>query len=96
MITLRGDAPKRIKLSEDGGHRTGVDFGTSTIATASNNELAIWKNWLQNQPNMKRKFAINRIWWMPLCENIIQKTTTRMVQSKRESTSGKQQEGADV
>ena len=39
VITLRGDAPKRIKLSEDGGHRTGVDFGTSTIATASNNEV---------------------------------------------------------
>ena len=39
VITLRGDAPKRIKLSEDGGHRTGVDFGTSTIATVSNNEV---------------------------------------------------------
>ena len=39
VITLRGDAPKRIELSEDGGHRTGVDFGTSTIATVSNNEV---------------------------------------------------------
>ena len=39
VITLRGNAPKRIKLSEDGGHRTGVDFGMSTIATASSNEL---------------------------------------------------------
>ena len=39
VITLRGDAPKRIKLSKDGGHRTGVDFGTSTIATVSNNEV---------------------------------------------------------
>ena len=39
VITLRGDAPKRIKLSEDGGHRTGVDFGTSTIATVSNDEV---------------------------------------------------------
>ena len=39
VITLRGDAPKRIRLSENGGHRTGVDFGTSTIATASNNEV---------------------------------------------------------
>ena len=39
VITLRGDAPKRIRLSEDGGHRTGVDFGTSTIATVSNNEV---------------------------------------------------------
>ena len=39
IITLRGDAPKRMKLSEDGGHRTGVDFGTSTIATVSNNEV---------------------------------------------------------
>ena len=39
VITLRGDAPKRIRLSEDGGHRTGIDFGTSTIATASNNEV---------------------------------------------------------
>ena len=39
VITLRGDAPKRIELSKDGGHRTGVDFGTSTIATASNNEV---------------------------------------------------------
>ena len=39
VITLRGDAPKRMELSEDGGHRTGVDFGTSTIATASNNEV---------------------------------------------------------
>ena len=39
VITLRGDAPKRIKLSEDGRHRTGGDFGTSTIATASNNEV---------------------------------------------------------
>ena len=39
VITLRGDAPKRIKLSEDGGRRTGVDFGTSTIATVSNNEV---------------------------------------------------------
>ena len=39
VITLRGEAPKRIELSEGGGHRTGVDFGTSTIATASNNEV---------------------------------------------------------
>ena len=39
VITLRGDAPKRIKLSEDGGYRTGVDFGTSTIATVSSNEV---------------------------------------------------------
>lgn len=39
MITLRGDAPKRIELPEDGGHRTGVDFGTSTIATVSSNEV---------------------------------------------------------
>lgn len=39
VITLRGDTPKQIKLSEDGGHRTGVDFGTSTIATVSNNEV---------------------------------------------------------
>ena len=39
VITLRGDTPKRIELSEDGGHRTGVDFGTSTIATVSNNEV---------------------------------------------------------
>ena len=40
-ITLRGDAPKRIELSEDGGYRTGVDFGTSTIATVSNNEVCL-------------------------------------------------------
>ncbi len=39
VITLRGDAPKRIELSGDGGHRTGVDFGTSTIATVSSNEV---------------------------------------------------------
>ena len=39
VITLRGNASKRIKLSEDGECRTGVDFGTSTIATASSNEL---------------------------------------------------------
>ena len=39
VITLRGDAPKRMELSEDGGHRTGVDFGTSTIATVSNSEV---------------------------------------------------------
>ena len=39
VITLRGDAPKRMELSKDSGHRTGVDFGTSTIATASNNEV---------------------------------------------------------
>ena len=39
VITLRGDAPKRMELSEDGGHHTGVDFGTSTIATVSNNEV---------------------------------------------------------
>lgn len=39
VITLRGDAPKRMELSEDGGRRTGVDFGTSTIATVSNNEV---------------------------------------------------------
>ena len=39
VITLRGDAPKRMELSEDGGHCTGVDFGTSTIATVSSNEI---------------------------------------------------------
>ena len=39
VITLRGNVPKRIELSEDGGHRTGIDFGTSTIATVSNNEV---------------------------------------------------------
>ena len=39
VITLRGNAPKRIELSGDGGHRTGIDFGTSTIATVSSNEV---------------------------------------------------------
>ena len=57
---------------------------------------SIWKNWLQNQPNMKKRSAISRIWWMPLCENIIQKTITRMVQSKRENINGKPQNDVDV
>ena len=38
VITLRGEAPKKVKLS-DKRSRTGVDFGTSTIATVSSSEV---------------------------------------------------------
>ena len=54
------------------------------------------KNCLQNQPDMKKRSVTSKILWMPLCENIIQKTIIRMVQSKRVSTNGRQQKGADV
>lgn len=38
IITLKGEAPKKIKLPDDRA-RTGVDFGTSSIATASTKEV---------------------------------------------------------
>lgn len=40
IITLRGEAPKKVSKCSH-SNRTGVDFGVSTIATASHDELSL-------------------------------------------------------
>lgn len=95
VITLRGDAPKRIKLSEDGGHRTGVDFGTSTIATASNNEVHL-EELAPESAKYEKEIRHKQNLVDASMRKHNQKTAIRMVQSKRENTNGKPQNDVDV